>query len=325
MEIGNGALPEWAAALLADPQTGGQLMQRGSRLVAPDDRSVAEIVGGIVRWPLDTRDQSIEFYRGVGGAKFHERSSVAFAMSTLDTPIYHGYLAELRGDALPDAVILDVGGGDGRNATPWLNWGFRRVIVLDPVYAALQRLRARIAEDHSEWLDRLLLIEGDARRIPLRTGCADRVLTIEALAYLNDDYEAGLRECKRALAPNGALLVADRDYEAGLITRLLYDGGIAGMLEQGGRNFVLDGDGTRSIRSRCFRSRELAQVIERNGLAIMAQHGVSALSLLLGYLRNTGQLNDSDEVLVPQVHALLTDLGRSGTMFRSHVVLARHA
>jgi hypothetical protein len=59
-------------------------------------------------------------------------------MTALDTHVYHGYLAELRPND-SDALIVDVG-GDGRNTIPWLNWGFRRVVVIDPAGEAF-RLR----------------------------------------------------------------------------------------------------------------------------------------------------------------------------------------
>ncbi len=83
-------------------------------------------------------------------------------MSSLDTPIYHARID----DVLPadrDAIIVDVGGGDGRNAGHCLNRGCRRVIVVDAVAEALMRFRQRVAEHNPDWLDRLLLIEADAR------------------------------------------------------------------------------------------------------------------------------------------------------------------
>jgi len=97
----NNAIPVWAAEVLAEPAT---------------------VVGGVVRCVLPGKDPSIEFYRAAGGARFHERSHVGYAMTALDTSVYHGYLSEFRPDDL-NSLIVDVGGGDGRNAMPWLEWG----------------------------------------------------------------------------------------------------------------------------------------------------------------------------------------------------------
>lgn len=296
----NNAIPAWAAEVL---------------------QAKATVVHGVVRCAVPGKDPSIEFYRAAGGARFHERSHVGYAMTTLDTSVYHGYLSELRPDD-PNAIVVDVGGGDGRNAMPWLEWGHRRVVVIDPAGAGLERLRARIAERNPAWLDRTLLIEADARRLPLKSGAAARVFSIEVLAYLNEDYGLGLRECARVMADDGRLLVADRDYEGALLTRLFYVGGVAGMLEQAGSRDVIDGNEEQTVRSRSFTADELRQEIEAAGLRVISAHGVSALSLVLGYLRNTDRLVQGDDARVAEVRRLLQSLGRTGTMRRSHVIVA---
>ena len=81
-------------------------------------------------------------------------------MTTLDTPVHRAYLDRIRPDARPDAVIADIGGGDGRNAVPWLEAGFHRIIVVDPIASALMRLRQRIAASNPEWLPWLFVDRG---------------------------------------------------------------------------------------------------------------------------------------------------------------------
>jgi ubiquinone/menaquinone biosynthesis C-methylase UbiE len=318
------SLPLWACEILVSPQTRSPLTEQQDRLIAPDGDVAGTIVEGIACFPIPTPDRSIEFYRDVGGARFHERAAVPYSMSALDTEVYQGYLAELRPHD-PDAVIVDVGGGDGRNAMPWLQWGFRRVVVIDPVRAALCRLRARITEEHPDWHDRLLLIEADARQLPLRGRCAERVQAIEALAYLNEDYERGFAECIRLMAEGGRLLVADRDYEGGLLTRLFYGGGIAGMLEQAGSRDIWDGNDRSIVRSRSFTAEEFAAMMRDHGLQILSHTGISVLSLILGYERTNGRLAAEDEAHLTRVHALLGELGRTGRMRRSHVIIAERS
>src|SRR5262249_33760651 len=151
-----------------------------------------------------------------------------FAMSSLDTPIYHAWLDEiLPGDL--QAVVVDVGGGDGRNAIHCLQRGLRRVVVIDVVADALVRFRRRLPDLNPQWFDNVLVIEADARSPPLKTACAHGVFAIESLAYLNEEYEVGLCECVRILAPSARILISDRDYEGGLVLRLLYHG-VEGML-----------------------------------------------------------------------------------------------
>jgi ubiquinone/menaquinone biosynthesis C-methylase UbiE len=297
------------------------LIQQGDWLIDPSGTVVGAVSDGIARFAPAIDDHSIDYYKAIGGAQFYERSKTAFAMTALDTGVYHGYLAELKPTSL-DALIVDVGGGDGRNAMPWLQWGFLRVAVVDAVVDGLSRLRARIAAERPEWLDRLLLVQADARNLPLATGIAERMIAIEALQYLNEDYAVGLRECGRVLARRGRLLVADRDYEASLLVRLLYSGGVDGLLAQAGGSNAWDGGPERLVRSRAFTADEHRRQIEAQGLRVESQHGVPILSTVLGYLRSIGKLTASDEARLPDIRQLLARLASDGRLRRTHVTLA---
>lgn len=314
-------LPPFAADVLAARDGLGAVQRQGAALVAEDGSEVGRVENGILRTPVPEDDSGVAFYRAVGGAHFHERRAVPYAMTTLDTPVYHGYLADYAPQGT-EAIIVDVGGGDGRNALPWIERG-HRVVVVDPALDALDRFRGRLAEAGDGSLERVLLIEADARRMPLRNGVSDFVQAIETLAYLNDDYAAGLAECRRVMTDGGRLFVADRDYEAGLLTRLFYRGGVAGMLEQSGTRSILDGNAERTVQSRCFTASELAALIEATGFEVEARHGISAISLVLGFLRSQDRIEEADQGLVPEVEALLRRLGREGRFLRSHVAVAR--
>lgn len=278
---------------------------------------------GIVHARSIHRDASIDYFHSIGGAQFHERSQVAYAMTALDTPVYHAHLKDFA-PADRNSIVVDVGGGDGRNTLAWLAWGFRRVIIVDPIAASLLRLQGRMAAEHPDWLDRILLMEANARDLPLRAGVASRVFAIESLCYLNEDYGAGVEECRRVLAPDGRLLISDRDYEGGLLAELLYGGGVEGLLKPGTGPDLADGPGGRRARSRCFTRGQLIAAIERHGLKVVATSGISGLSLLLGYLRGTGQLGDNAASRIDEVHELLARLGRNGSFLRAHVVVAEH-
>ena len=281
-----------------------------------------KVQDGVLRCAIADGDSGIDYYRSIDGAHMHDRASVSYAMSTLDTPIYRQHLNGVRPSSL-DALIVDVGGGDGRNALPWLEWGYKRVVVVDPIFSALRRFRSRLA-DQPQWLDRLLLIEADARRLPLVPQCATLVQAIESLYYLNEAYEDGLRECTRILSVSGRLLVSERDYEGGLLLSLLY-GNLRDSLAQARTRDVWDGvDGLR-VRSRCFTAVELAAMLERNHLRVLSHRGVSALSLILAYLRSVGKITSDDETQIDDVHQLLLDLANTGSMRRCHVVVAEKA
>jgi hypothetical protein len=58
-------------------------------LVKDAGQVAARIEQNVVRFPVAVVDDTIAFHRSVGGSRFFERSGTPFAMSSLDTPIYH--------------------------------------------------------------------------------------------------------------------------------------------------------------------------------------------------------------------------------------------
>lgn len=317
--------PLWAGAVLAEPGGAAAARIAGDKILSGTGQSIGYIDHGVLRFGVKSDDPSIRFYQKVGGANFHDRSKVGYAMTTLDTPVYAGYLKLIR-PAKGGALMADIGGGDGRNAMPWLQETDARIVVVDPIFDGLYRFRQRLESEHPHWLGRVLLIEGDARRLPLLSGVFDAVQSIEALAYLNEDYAAGLKECRRLMEASAHLLVSDRDHEGGLLLQLLYFDGIAGLLKQADSRDLWDGSPDNMVRSRCFTREELVEMAESCGLHVLEQHGISSLSLVISYLRGAGKLGGpGDERYLAEVHELLAALGRSGRMMRSHTLICSKA
>jgi SAM-dependent methyltransferase len=241
-------------------------------------------------------------------------------MTSLDTPIYWHYLETLKPDDL-DRVIVDVGAGDGRNTEPWLAWGFRHVIAADAIFSSLARFQSRLRDQHPEWLERVLLVECDVRKLPISSAKADLVLAIEVLCYLNEDYELGLSDCKRLLDQSGRIMISERSWEGALLTRLLY-GGVQEMLEMRDRRDLLDGDGDNLVRSRTFTEQELVAVVKEAGLRPLEIKGLSLQPLVFGYLRQQGKFSSEDQRHLQNLLGLLKRLGNTGKIRRTHVVVS---
>jgi SAM-dependent methyltransferase len=314
-------LPPWAFEILSCPTTRERLRLDQHRLLRSDGSEAGLVDRGIVRFPINSPDESIIFYKSIGGPHFHERTTEPFAMSSLDTPVYHAHLDELCPRDL-DGPVVDVGGGDGRNAKFVLERGHRRVIVIDAVAAALARFRNRLAQDHPHWLDRILLIEADARQLPLLEKSVRCVISIESLCYLNEDYELGLAQCARLLGTGGILIVSERDYEGGLVLRLMYHG-VSGLLQSSRTRSLWDGQFSDVVRSRTFTERELRELMERHGLKVNSVRGISLLPLLFGWLRGQNLIQGTGRDELPAVYDLLLDLALTGGMRRCHVLAAR--
>jgi SAM-dependent methyltransferase len=314
-------LPAWGFEILRCPTTGERLRLDRNRLLRSDGAEAGLVDEGVVRFPINSPDSSIAFYREAGGARFHERGGEPFAMSSLDTPLYHAHLDELCLREM-DRPIVDVGGGDGRNAKFLLERGHRRVIVIDAVAEALMRFRDRLAESQPWSLHSVLLIEADARRLPLPDESAASVISIETLCYLNEEYELGLAECVRILEKRGVLIISDRDYEGGLVLRLIYHG-VAGLVQSCSSRSLWDGRSDALVRSRTFTEQELTTLIERHGLKVNSVRAIPLLPLLFGWLRGKGLILPPDSDNLPVVKTLLHELARNGRMRRCQVVAAQ--
>jgi len=93
-------------------------------------------------------------------------------------------------------TLVDLGGGEGYFASLWP--GVRRKLVVDAVTPALAVARNR----------GLLAVAGDVRRLPLRDGRAELVVSSDVLEHLTAaDIPAALAEMARVLAPGGVALL----------------------------------------------------------------------------------------------------------------------
>jgi SAM-dependent methyltransferase len=313
-------LPAWAAAMLACPHCNRGLHCRAAMLHCPACGDVGRYQAGIACFDVPASDASIAWYHAADGTHFHERMQVPYTMSALDAPVYH---ALIRDSAPPQLsrVILDLGAGDGRNTEPLLAAGYEMVIAVDAVASSLSRLRARLETEHPEWLPHLLLVQCDIRHVPLKSASVDLIVAIETLYYLNEDYAAGLAECRRLLRGNGRLLTSERSWEGALLTHLLY-GGVGEMCRLRDSRDVWDGDAADRVRSRAFTEPELLFALRDAGFRPIHSKGLSVLALVLGYLRGNDRLSEADAAHLPDVRACLQMLADQGSMRRTHVVLA---
>jgi len=317
------ALPAWATGLLACPQCHAPLCYTPPVFRCRDCGEVGRWQDGSACFAVGDDDPAIAWYQSVGGTRFCERVQIPYTMSSLDTPVYHSYLACVRPDRRT-SVLLDLGAGDGRNTLPWLSWGYERIVAVDAIAESLARLRARVRDEYPASLENVLLIQADLRRLPLVSGSVARAIAIETLFYLNEDYAAGLAECRRVLEPGGLLLTAERSWEGALLTHLLY-GGVEALCQLAKSRDVWDGEPGHRVRSRSFTEEELCAELARAGFVVLEKRGVPVVSVVLGYLRGQGAIAAADETYLPQVRQCLQMLAEQGAMRKAHVVTARPA
>ncbi len=301
--------PAWALKILCD-RLGQDISIRNDLIENQNHEPVGGWEGQIADFGLMRKNQAIDWYESLGGTKFQERMEIPFTMSSLDAPVYRSCLEALRPASL-DSLIVDVGGGDGRNTIPWLEMGYRRIVCVDPIKASLLRLRDYLEQHHPGWDERVLLVVADARRLPLRDGSADLVMAVEVLCYLNEEFSAGVSECARLLGKSGRFLWVDRAWEGALFVRLLYEG-LPGMLAMMHSTTMLDGPREQRVASRVFTENEMTGALKNVGLQAKYLGGASILPVLMGAMRTRAWGESFGLDLLDQTRALMGSLWKDG-------------
>jgi demethylmenaquinone methyltransferase / 2-methoxy-6-polyprenyl-1,4-benzoquinol methylase len=118
--------------------------------------------------------------------------------------------------AAPDASILDICCGTGDMTLALLRWRpkqARPVLAADFSHAMLARGAAKFRERNA------IAIEADALHLPVASNSLSLITT--AFGFRNlANYEAGLREFHRALAPGGEAGILDFSEPGGIIGKL---------------------------------------------------------------------------------------------------------
>jgi len=141
-------------------------------------------------------------------------------------PWFHRYLGELNDDrglrtwvrakrqfvelagGVQGKVVVDAGSGFGMVSNLLAAWGAKQVCAVE-VHEPMARSHALVNAAYFAWLRaRVFGMRGDASRLPVRSGSADLVISIEAISHYFD-VDGFLEECARVLRPGGHVLVSD--------------------------------------------------------------------------------------------------------------------
>ena len=166
--------------------------------------------------------------RGVPAPAEFVRAARASLTHTPDgvDPWYHRYLGDLADDrglrtwvrakkqlvdlagGAAGKMAVDAGSGFGMVSNLLAAWGARHVFAVE-LYAPMAHAHRLVNHAHFPALrDRVSVVRGDASHLPVRSGSADLVLSIEAISHYFD-VDGFLDECARVLRPGGHVLVSD--------------------------------------------------------------------------------------------------------------------
>jgi SAM-dependent methyltransferase len=132
--------------------------------------------------------------------RYHGPEGDAFAIAELN-PVASRFVG-------PDARVLEVGCGYGRNVAALARLGCRAVVGCDVDRSELMRARARV-RDVPDAAGRVLLAQQEPWRLPFADGTFDFVVLWQVLEHVfaREDKARVLAECTRVLRHGGHLLI----------------------------------------------------------------------------------------------------------------------
>lgn len=175
-------------------------------------------------------------------------------------------------------VILDIGGGDGRDALPLARLG-HTVTVVDYVPEMLAEAERRAAEAGVDDRIATRLVDLAGGRVPVATGAFDVVLCHNVIQYLADPQPV-LAACVAALRPAGwfSLLVPNPASEALRLALQQHDlpGALAALDSSTHRNLLFGAE------VRLHDLPALFALLEGAGLAVVDYFGVRCVNDYMG-------------------------------------------
>ena len=269
----------------------------------------------------------LELYERLGGTRLRVLQHEPYTLAYWETRLYRGHIADLleragfSSELRRSSIAVDLGSGDGRFTEYLLELGFGKVIAVDNNYASLRSLAEYVSGKGLR--HRVAMIRSDIIDVPLKRESIDLVLAIEALYYLNEGYEDGLRKVHSILRNGGYLLESEPDTEGMAFKTLVFEDFDAFLdtLETGYFPETYHGV---SMRFRSFTLRDLTDIHRRLGFSVIEERGLPLFPLFVRILQLRGAisedaLRDAEE----RLHKAFRRLARSGCCRRVHVVLSR--
>ncbi len=144
--------------------------------------------------------------------RLYDRTAAVYARTVARLEARSQRRAVDRLDLSTGATVVDVGCGPGRGPVDLARrvGPAGRVVGVDAAPGMLAAAADRV--DAAGVADRVALVRGDARRLPLSDGVADAVVALDVLdLFERADVVTALEECRRVLAPEGRLCVVTMD------------------------------------------------------------------------------------------------------------------
>lgn len=246
---------------------------------------------GILRCPVGDSYSYAFHTKHTKGAHLRKLANKQYHQIQWETPYYLKVLEEYLEEVyIGSSIILDFGCGDGRFSEYLLEKGCQRLICVDFDYATLVSLSEFVTESGLE--DRVLIVHSDFANFPLPPKVYDCILGIGVLYYLNERYEAAMKELNDSLTEGGLLITSDPSIEGFFLRTMMFDSFGSAMNVWRQRRFKETKEETGYV-FRVFGLDEWIKIFEDAGFEIMGDRGISLFHNLLRVQFLRGQVDES--------------------------------
>jgi len=189
-------------------------------------------------------------------------------------------------------VVLDAGCGEGRHSFEYIRRG-ARIFSMDMDMESLLKARYTLAfmqkngQAHEE--GRFLPHIGDALELPFKDETFDRIICSEVMEHVHDDNRA-CGEFRRVLKTGGTIAITVPTY----ITEMVYDALTYEYYSSPGGHI------------RRYVPRELAKIMEQNGLTVYGVRFKHSLHSVWWVIRSVVGLHNNDQFFTRMYRTFLT-------------------
>lgn len=255
------------------------------------------------------------------GSHLRKLQGDKFKLAHYESGFYKRALRRWLDPLARDALMLDLGAGDGRFTELLLDMGFSQIVSTDISRENLVSLGQYLDEVGGR--DKVALIQSDASDPIFREATFDCILCIGVLYYLGNDYFDGKAQVSGILKENGYLIESEPDLEGQALKALIFDG-LESFIDVTKNRRFIESYGGQDFHLRLFDRQEMLENFAKYGFELVDRHGLSLFPLLMIVAKARGLIKENEiEEHHDQIQRCFDYFDGEGDTYKHIIWLAR--